>query len=282
MNNLISLFNERIAALDTSSIIQLAAIFVILTVFYRFIYFRRSFSIAAGVVIMYGVYIASKIFNLAYIFKVLDKFVEYGPILLMLIFANELRAVFENFGNLFMILRTKPTDKKIAQELVEAIKTLTLTHIGASLIIERKTKLEHLTNMAVMLDAYISTNFILNIFSGEGPMHDGAVLIRNGRIYAAACKIHDPNVTNLPPHYGLRHQSALNLSAASDAFIIIVSEEASTVSYAENGQLKHFKDEAEMIEMIYSAMNVKGHTKKKKQKIAINLSGTTANDKKSK
>ena len=231
---------------------------------------------------MYGVYMISKIYNLTYIYNILGGFVQYGALLLMLIFANEIRTVFEGFGNLFMVFRCVRQDKKGAQELASAIKNLSNTGTGALIIIERKTKLEHLTKMAVLLDANLSNNLILNIFSGPGPLHDGAVLIRSGRIYAAACKIHDGNVNNLPPHYGLRHQSAVNLSSASDAFVIIVSEEDSSVSYAEKGQLRHFKDDAEMTEKLFIAMNVKGYSKKKKQKISINLDNTNGNSKKSK
>lgn len=284
MNNLIELFKTRIAALDTVTIIQLATVFLVLTLLYRFLYLRRSFSIATGIVIMYCLYMCAGIFKLNYIHGLLDPFVKHGAILLMLVFASEIQSVFENFGNFFLVFRCKPQDKKTAHELAEAVETLSSTKTGAIIIIEKKTKLEHITKKAEILDANLSKNLLLNIFSSQGPLHDGAVLIRNGRIYAASCKIPNATGTTLPSHYGSRHQSSVNLSSASEAFILIVSEEDATVSYAENGQLKHFTNMQEMYDMIYAAMYVKGYRKKakKNQDVSINLRTANTKSKKSK
>lgn len=285
MNNLILLINERIAALDPSSIVQLAAIFIALTFLYRFIYLRRSFSIAVGMVVVYGVYMVAKIFKFAYIYTVLNSFIQYGALLLILIFASELRTVFEHVGNVIVGIRQKRQEKRVATDLSEAILDLSKSGTGALIVIERKTMLEHITKTAVILDALLSKNFILNIFSGIGPLHDGAVLIRNGRIYAAACKIPDVNIINLPSHYGLRHQSSVNLSASSDALVIIVSEEDHTVSYAEYGQLRHFETEEELTDKIHEALKVRDYvrlSKKNKQKISINMGGDSGKSKSSK
>jgi len=259
MNNLILLLKERVAALDVSTVIQLILIGVSLFFLYRFLRVRRAFPIAIGIMLVYVVYLLSGIFELKFIYKILHSFAKYGTLLLVIVFAAELRTVFERIGNLVMPFRFTPQSKKNADEIIEAINSLSKTGTGALLFIERRTKLESLAEHAEYLDARITNGLILNIFTGAGPLHDGGILIRNGRIYAAACKVSMDSTLKLPASYGARHQAAVNLSAYCDAAVIVVSEEDRTVSIAERGELRHIPNENLSAE-VYALMNVRGFT----------------------
>ena len=260
MNNLITLLNERVAALDAIAVIQLALIGISLFFLYRFLRLRRAFPIAVGMIIMYAVYLLSDLFALKFIYNILHAFVKHGALLILLVFFAELRTVFEKIGNLTMPFRFLSQPKRNANEIIEAVKTLSKTGTGALIFIERKTKLESLAEHAEYLDARVSNGLILNIFTGAGPLHDGGILIRNGRIYAAACKVSMETTLKLPTSYGARHQAAVNLSASCDAAVIVVSEEDRTVCIAERGELRHVSQN-DLANEIYAIMKVKGFTK---------------------
>ena len=255
--NLINLFKERVAALDASTVIQLAVIGVALFFLYRFLRFRRAFPIAVGMLIVYLAYLFSGAFGLSYISGSLKFFLEYGALAILIIFAPELRTVLESIGNLTLPFRLGAHSKKNADEIITTLSTLSKTKTGALIFLERKTKLDGMAATAVQLNANISSGLLINIFTGAGPLHDGGVLIRGGKIHSAACKVSMDSSLKLPPAYGARHQAAVNLSASCDAIVFTVSEEDRSISIAERGELRHISLDA-LPEVVYKAMNVKG------------------------
>lgn len=263
MNNLIAFLKERVAALDAIAITQLAIIGIVLFGLYRFLRLRRAFPIAIGMIFLYVIYLLSDLFELKFIYGVLHPFVEHGALVVVLIFTAELRTILERIGNLSLPFRFLSQTKRDANEIIDAVKTLSKTGTGALIFIERKTKLESLAEHAEYLDARITSGLILNIFTGAGPLHDGGILIRNGRIYAAACKVSMETTLKLPTSYGARHQAAVNLSASCDAAVLVVSEEDRTVCIAERGEMRHVTAE-DLVNEVYSIMNVKGFGKNHK------------------
>ena len=108
--------------------------------------------------------------------------------------------------------------------------------------IERETMLSDISETGVIVDAEISVRLLGNLFYEGSPLHDGAVIIRGDRVYAASCVLPLTERQNIGKNLGTRHRAALGLSEVSDAFVIVVSEETGAISVAQNGEFKRFLD----------------------------------------
>ncbi len=220
---------------------------VILSVFvfyvYKFIRQRRAVRLARGVLILLAVLLLSVVFNMRALNFILENFFQVGMIALIIIFQSDLRAALERFGSTKIKNfrgMTEGEAKAIiqaAETIAEAADSLSKTKTGALIAIERSTKLgEHLSH-GVILDANMSSLLIRNIFFNKAPMHDGAMIIRNRRIYAAGCYLPLSNA-DVNKDLGTRHRAALGLSEVSDSIVIVISEETGTISLAIDGELE--------------------------------------------
>lgn len=277
MNNLIILIRERVAALNAAAVIQYAVICIALFFLFRFFRQRRALQITLGVFVVYTVYLITTVAGLSVISNTLNIFVKNAEVVLLLVFAPELRVVFETIGNFLMLFRTYRSNKQEADHIIDALKTLAKTGTGALIFIEKKTRLEDMASSAVILNANLSSGLLMNIFTGAGPLHDGGVLIRKGRLYAAACKVAMNTTLKLNNSYGARHQAAVNLSASCDAVVFTVSEEDRSISIAERGTLTHLTLE-QLPAVVYKAMNVKGYVEKKEKKSSSKILYNSGSD----
>ncbi len=169
------------------------------------------------------------------------------------IFAPEIRQVLERLGRLgFTPLWVRYYDReRIIQTLVDAVTHMSKNRVGALIVLERRTHLGEYAATGVLLDALPSTELLLQIFHPGTPLHDGAVLIRQGRIYAAACILPLPEHAVVEPapatpdqRLGLRHRAAIGITERTDALAVVVSEETGIISVAQNGVLtRNFTDE---------------------------------------
>ena len=149
------------------------------------------------------------------------------------------------FGNLFSSTELYGSQEKAIEQTVLACIDMARTNTGALIVFERKSGLEEVIDTGSLIDAYVSAELLRNIFFINSPLHDGAVIIRGGRIYSAGCMLplsHNPGISR---DLGMRHRSALGISETTDAICVVVSEETGTISIAENGTLKrHLSFEA--------------------------------------
>jgi DNA integrity scanning protein DisA with diadenylate cyclase activity len=121
-------------------------------------------------------------------------------------------------------------------EVTEAVKTLKASHTGALIVFSRDADLKSYVETGDPLDAEVSKRLILSIFNKNSPLHDGAIIIYKGRIKAARCVLPISENDHLPPHFGLRHRSALGMSENTDTLIIAISEETGRLILARNGK----------------------------------------------
>lgn len=163
---------------------------------------------------------------------------------LIVIFQPELRRALEKLGSSgFRDLLLKKDDeerlKTIAaiEAIVKACSKCAENYIGALIVIERDTKIGDIINTGTRMDAVISEELLVNIFTPKTPLHDGAVIIRNNVITAAACYLPLTQNASLSRDLGTRHRAALGITEVSDAIAIVVSEESGKISYAHNGGL---------------------------------------------
>jgi uncharacterized protein (TIGR00159 family) len=121
-------------------------------------------------------------------------------------------------------------------QVTEGLKTLKATHTGALIVFSRDTELKFYIDTGDALDAQVNKRLLLSIFNKNSPLHDGAVIIYKGRIKAARCVLPVSENDHLPPHFGLRHRSAVGMSENSDTLVVAVSEETGRLILARNGK----------------------------------------------
>lgn len=177
---------------------------------------------------------------------VLENIFQIGVIAIIVLFQPEIRRALEKFGrtNVVSVFGIENHDKGAAvwenaiQRICEAVDNLSKTKTGALLVLERKTRLGEQIDTGVYVNAEISVELLLNIFFVKTPLHDGAVIVRDGRILAAACFLPKPQKEEfIATNFGSRHRAAIGMSEVSDAVTVVVSEETGMISVTEDGQL---------------------------------------------
>ena len=163
---------------------------------------------------------------------------------LIVIFQPELRRALEKLGSSgFQDIMLRKTDEdrfrtiSAIESVVKACTALSQEYIGALIIIEITTKIGDIVNTGTQMDAMLSSELLLNIFTPKTPLHDGAVIIRNDKIKAAACYLPLTQNPGLSRELGTRHRAALGITEVSDAIAVVVSEESGKISYAHSGGL---------------------------------------------
>ena len=164
---------------------------------------------------------------------------EYGTIALVVVLAPELRALVSQLGRTpFSRVFREMGTHEVAEEIHEAVERLSRSGIGAIIAIERDTALDVFAESGSRIEARVSADLLLTIFTPYSPLHDGAVIIRGDTIIAAGCILPLSQKPLTDRALGTRHRAALGLSDESDALCIVVSEERATVSVAQRGRLR--------------------------------------------
>lgn len=205
-----------------------------------------SLNIFAGIMIFLFVWVlVSKILDMRLLGSVFDQMMNVGAIALVVIFHDEIRHFFKGIGSrrYFKYLASIFNRKESAHSpevmpVVMACKSMAQQKVGALIIIERKVMLGDIINTGEPINSDVSQRLIEAIFFKNAPLHDGAMVIREGRIAAAQCILPVSHDLDIPKRLGLRHRSAMGISEVSDAIAIVVSEETGSISVAMNGEFK--------------------------------------------
>lgn len=223
-------------------------------VFYRLLrifHGRRTLHVAVGLIILLAVYALSVVFQLQWITFLLNFVVEYGVIALLVIFAPELRSALAHLGRArFARVFRQMEEREVTEAIVDAVERLSRSGIGAIVAVERDVPLDEWTESGSPMEAKVSADLLLTIFTPYSPLHDGAVAIRGDLIIAAGCILPLSQKPFADRALGTRHRAALGLSDESDALVIVVSEERSTVSVAEHGRFWRDLSTSELREML--------------------------------
>lgn len=191
--------------------------------------------------------VVSYVFHLELTSALFERFISVGAIALIIIFQEEIRGFFYRIGARFNVEHFKDRWSKIrhqqnAHKQVDAILSA-CTHMsanktGALIVITNQQELKVFADTGEQVDAILSTRLIENIFFKNSPLHDGALIIREGRAWAAACILPISKRADLPKRYGLRHRAALGITEKTDAVAIVVSEETGKISFAQGENIK--------------------------------------------
>lgn len=203
----------------------------------------NSYRLAQGVLLILIALWLSGVLKLTMFNRILQKTVELGLIALVIIFQPELRRLLERMGSKALPrfgakpLETLGMDNVISQTIA-ACTQLSATKTGALIVFERSVTLDEQMRSGTIINSDVTAELLKNIFYPKAPLHDGAVVIRDGRIAAAGCVLPLTSNTNLSPDLGTRHRAGIGMSEHSDAVVVIVSEETGGISIAVDGMLK--------------------------------------------
>ncbi len=242
------IFNKFFQLIYRISINDVVDILIVAYLFYkilRFIKDTRAEQLFKGVIILLVATQVSGMLKLHTLYWILVKILEAGFILPFIIFQPELRAGLEHLGRNTNLFRFGTQAKsayelnveKVISEMLGAVYDMAGRKIGALLVLEGKTKLNEIVETGTEIDAKITKQILCNIFIPNTPLHDGAVIIRDGKIKSAACFLPLTQRKDLSKDLGTRHRAGIGVSEISDSLILIVSEETGHVSIARAGKI---------------------------------------------
>ena len=212
----------------------------------------RAMQLVKGIIFLILITWLSFIFNLKIINYLLTTIMTYGVILLIVLFQPELRRALEQLGSSNKLTRFLGIEKDIISKTKEdiykigiAVMELSKSKTGALIVIERDIRLKEIMSTGVTINSEISPQLLVNIFTPKTPLHDGAVIISENKISAAACMLPLASDGDIAKELGTRHRAAIGMSKESDALVIVVSEETGKISIAKEGTLiADLKEEA--------------------------------------
>lgn len=238
--------------LKLTDIIDIFLIAIIMYQILKVLKETRAMQLVKGIVILFFILQASSWAHLTTLNYLLRNAMQVGMFAIVVIFQPELRSLLEKLGRskagkVIDMVSGNTTEQEYAiSEIVRATARLAETKTGALIVIERETKLGDVIHTGTLIDAEVSAPLLENIFVPNTPLHDGAVIIRGERIHTAACFLPLTSNSNISRELGTRHRAALGISEASDALVVVVSEETGKISIALNGSLTRNLNESSL------------------------------------
>lgn len=233
-------------------------ILIITFIIYELIIFlrnTRAMMLLQGIAVLLMLSFISYALQLRAISWTLVRIISAVPVVIPILFQNELRHFLEELGRGVgiasdMATRNVVQHDKMIDELAKAVDQLSRQRIGALIVLERQTGLQEYINTGISVEGTVSFQLLINIFIPNTPLHDGALIIRDDKIAAAACYLPLSPNDEIAQELGTRHRAAIGLSEVSDALIIVVSEETGTVSMAQRGKLTRYLDGKMLSELL--------------------------------
>ncbi len=238
------LFFIKFGFFDVLDILIVAFIFYQV---YRLVKGTAAINIFAGIFIFYLAWLFVRAFHMELISSILGQFMGMGVIALLIVFQQEVRRFLlllgskynlQNIFNLESFLAKPEIKEDVSEAIAEACGRFAKSYTGALIVFAQNTELSAYAQTGVLLKAKVTDELIENIFFKNTPLHDGAVIIADNKIWAARCILPVSDRLDIPGSMGLRHRAALGLSAVSDAMIVVVSEETGGITFFKDGNYK--------------------------------------------
>ena len=272
-----NLFRNITAGIGITDILDVLIVAFLVYKVLGFIRETRAEQLAKGVLVFFLVTFLSYACHLYTLHYILSNVLQVGLIALVVIFQPELRRALEHLGRSKLTTVFSQVDKDEAKqmigEFVRAIESMSASRTGALIVIERETLLNDIVETGTIVDSAVSEQLIGNIFYEGSPLHDGALIVRGDRLYAAGCVLPLTQNKELNKELGTRHRAGIGITENSDALTLIVSEETGVVSIARDGKLTRFLDMKTVEKMLLSIYLENESSNSVKEKLTRALKG---------
>ncbi len=235
--------------------------FLVWVVVYRVLILIRhtgTVQMLSGLGILAIAYLMSIWFELFTFNWILEKFFNNLFLIVVILFQGEIRRALAHIGsNPFFTGASHVQETHIVEEISKGAIQLAQRGFGALVVVEKEINLEYFIEMGTELDSAVSAEILNSIFQPSSPLHDGAVVVRGGRLYAAGCFLPLSKNPALDKNLGTRHRAAIGLTEETDAVVIVVSEENNAVGIVEGGQMTPDVDHATLRKNLYESYGLK-------------------------
>ncbi len=228
-------------------IVDILIIALLLFYIYKLMKNSGTLSLFYGVLVFFAIWVvASEIFAMKLTGTILDKFMSIGLIILVILFQDQIKRFLIDIGSkgklsyfrrMFRHEETSEAEHSKVMAVVYACMSMSKSKTGSLIVFQRKVPLTDYEQTGDIIDANINVRLIENIFFKNSPLHDGAMIIADGRINSVGCILPVSHDMNIPKNLGLRHRAALGMSQVTDAVCVIVSEETGNISVAKDGAI---------------------------------------------
>lgn len=235
-----------LTGISITDIIDIVIVSFIVYQLLGFLKSSRAAQLAKGILIVVAIAFIADICHLYMLSWIVSKLLSVGAVALIIVFQPELRRALDVLGRSKIGVSQNAINedytREMVKEIVNSIEYFSERKEGAIIVVEQQTALSDVAESGTIMDTRISSEAINNIFYKGAPLHDGAVILREDRIYAAGCVLPLTQNHNISKDLGTRHRAALGISEESDALVLVVSEETGIISTARNGKLSRFLD----------------------------------------
>lgn len=245
-------------------IIDIIVVAILIYQSFRLLKGTSAVGIVLGILTLYVFWFIVNALNMDLLSYLMDQVLGVGVIAFIILFQQEIRKFLLQLGKRSINSKLGKLSKKLfnqskevnagsIEEIAQSCSRMSETRTGALMVFKRKSSLEDVVETGDKLDCIINRRLIENIFWKNTPLHDGAMILDYDRIVAARCTLPVVDNPNIPPQYGMRHRAACSISAETDAFVIVVSEETGNISFVVDGKLKTIGSISELKLAIESA-----------------------------
>ena len=225
-------------------LIDILLVAMIMTGFYRMTRGTNAPYIFTGIVVIYVVWVVVRALNMELLQTILGQIVSVGVLAVIIVFQPELRSFLQmigrrqgGFGFINSMFNAQRDSESMLQPIITACAEMSAEKTGALIVIAQKSDLGDIVDNGISIDAKLSVSLLENIFFKNAPLHDGAVVVQDGRVVAAKC-ILPVTQSPVPKSYGTRHRAAIGITETSDAIVVVVSEETGCISVAFGGSIE--------------------------------------------
>ncbi len=242
LNEILIVLQNFISAVRLADIVDMAIVAFLVYKLITFFSKTNSMNVVKGILILLLVMVVTTMWDLPVVSYLLGNTFEMGLIIIIVLFQPEIRRILEQVGGSIKDVFGHPVKTKSIENAIDqvvlACADMSRTRTGALLVFERDINLESYIKTGTIVDASPAAELLKNLFYNKAPLHDGAVIIRDGRIAGAACMLPLSGNNNISRDLGMRHRAGIGMSERSDAVVAIVSEETGDISVAIEGMLK--------------------------------------------
>ncbi len=220
----------------------------------------RAIQILVGLIVLIGLSLVSEVFQLPTVRLILQNFLGSAVLIIIVLFQNDIRRALARVGRGFFPTVSAQQESQMLEEVVRAAQSLVQKRVGALIVLERESALTDQIEAGRVIDSTVSADLLVALFLPVSPLHDGAVVVRDGRIASAGCILPLAQRDNLPEGIGTRHRAAVGITEETDAVVVVVSEETAGISVVMAGEMVRELDAPRLRVMLHEILT--GETQK--------------------